>query len=41
VKKDLWGGAFLTKGHFISAAGKAGNEKTISEYVKEQGRDTK
>lgn len=38
VKKALWGGAFWTKGDFIRTVGKSGNERTISEYVKEQGR---
>jgi REP element-mobilizing transposase RayT len=38
VKKALWGGEFWTKGYFISTVGKSGNERTISEYVKEQGR---
>ncbi len=38
VKQALWGGEFWTKGYFISTAGRSGNEKTISDYVKEQGR---
>ena len=38
VKKALWGGEFWTKGYFINTVGKSGNERTISEYVKEQGR---
>jgi REP element-mobilizing transposase RayT len=38
VKKALWGGEFWTKGYFISTVGKSGHERTISEYVKEQGR---
>ena len=39
VKKQLWGGEFWTKGYFINTVGQFGNEKTISEYVREQGRD--
>jgi REP element-mobilizing transposase RayT len=39
VKKALWGGEFWTKGYFISTVGKSGNERTICEYVKEQGGD--
>ncbi|MBN1186842.1 MAG: IS200/IS605 family transposase [Bacteroidales bacterium] len=38
VKKQLWGGEFWTKGYFINTVSKFGNEKTITEYVKEQGR---
>jgi len=38
VKKALWGGEFWTKGYVISTVGKSGNERTISAYVKEQGR---
>ena len=39
VKKQLWGGEFWTKGYFINTVGQFGNEKTISEYVKKQGRE--
>ena len=39
VKKQLWGGEFWTKGYFINTVGQFGNEKTISEYVREQGRE--
>ena len=37
VKKKLWGGEFWTKGYFINTVGQNGNEKSISEYVKNQG----
>ena len=39
VKKQLWGGEFWIKGYFINTVGQFGNEKTISEYVKKQGRE--
>jgi REP element-mobilizing transposase RayT len=39
VKKQLWGGEFWTKGYFINTVGQFGNEKTIAEYVKKQGRE--
>lgn len=39
VKKKLWGGQFWTDGYFVSTVGQHGNEKTISEYVKNQGRE--
>lgn len=38
VKEALWGGEFWTKGYFINTVGQFGNEKTISAYVKKQGR---
>jgi len=37
VKKQLWGGEFWTDGYFASSVGKHGNEKTIANYVKQQG----
>jgi len=39
VKKALWGGEFWTKGYYINTVSQFGNEKTISEYVKNQGRE--
>jgi putative transposase len=38
VKKKLWGGEFWTDGYYASTVGKYGNENTIIDYVKEQGR---
>ena len=38
VKKRLWGGEFWSDGHFVSTVGKHGNEDTIANYVKAQGR---
>ena len=38
VKKTLWGGEFWTDGYYASTVGKHGNENTISEYVKKQGK---
>jgi REP element-mobilizing transposase RayT len=38
VKEKLWGGEFWTDGYYASTVGKHGNENTISDYVKEQGR---
>lgn len=40
VKKYLWGGAFWTSGYFINTVGQKGNEETIQQYLKEQGRET-
>ena len=37
VKEQLWGGEFWSDGYFGSTVGKHGNEKMISNYVKEQG----
>jgi REP element-mobilizing transposase RayT len=39
VKKKLWGGQFWSSGYFISTVGKHGNEETIMNYVKNQGRN--
>jgi len=41
VKRQLWGGEFWTKGYFISTVGRHGNEDTIKNYVKKQGRTEK
>lgn len=38
VKKALWGGEFWSRGYFINTVGQFGNEKSITEYVKQQGR---
>jgi REP element-mobilizing transposase RayT len=38
VKKQLWGGEFWTDGYFASTVGKHGNEETIGDYVKNQGK---
>jgi len=40
VKKQLWGGEFWTKGYFVNTVGQKGNEKTIANYVRNQGRET-
>jgi len=37
VKKLLWGGNFWTSGYYANTVGQHGNEKTISNYVKNQG----
>jgi REP element-mobilizing transposase RayT len=39
VKKQLWGGEFWTKGYFANTVGQKGNEKTIANYVRNQGRE--
>jgi REP element-mobilizing transposase RayT len=39
VKKKLWGGKFWSSGYYVNTVGQHGNEKTISEYVKNQGRE--
>ena len=38
VKDILWGGEFWTKGYYVNTVGQYGNEKTISAYVRKQGR---
>ena len=39
VKKKLWGGEFWSDGYFASTVGKHGDESTIRNYVKNQGRE--
>jgi len=41
VKRQLWGGEFWTKGYFMSTVSRHGNEDTIKNYVKNQGRAEK
>ena len=38
IKQKLWGGEFWSDGHYVSTVGKHGDEKTIGNYVKAQGR---
>ena len=40
VKKQLWGGNFWSAGFFVNTVSKYGGEKTISNYVKNQGKQT-
>ena len=37
VKKQLWGGEFLTDGFFVNTVGQHGSEESIKNYVKNQG----
>ena len=39
VKKELWGGEFWTDGYFMNTVGQKGNENSVAEYVREQGKD--
>jgi putative transposase len=39
VKKQLWGGEFWSDGFFVNTVSKFGGEKTISNYVKNQGME--
>jgi putative transposase len=41
VKKQLWGGQFWTKEYLMSTVGRYGDEDTIKNYVKKQGRPEK
>jgi len=38
VKQKLWGGEFWTKGFYVNTVGKHGDENTIQNYVKSQGK---
>lgn len=37
VKQKLWGGEFWSDGFYVSPVGQHGSEKTIQEYVRNQG----
>lgn len=39
VKQQLWGGEFWTDGYFKNTVSKFGDESSITEYVREQGRE--
>jgi len=39
VKKKLWGGEFWSDGYFVSTVGPQGNEYTIANYVRDQGKE--
>jgi len=39
LKKELWGSSLWTSGYYASTVGKKGNEITIINYVKQQGRE--
>ena len=39
VKIQLWGGEFWSDGYFASSVGRHGDENSIKDYVKGQGKD--
>ena len=39
VKKQLWGGEFWSKGYFVNTVGQKGNEESIANYIRSQGRE--
>ena len=39
VKKKLWGGEFWGDVYFVNTVGQHGNEETISNYIKNQGKE--
>ena len=41
VREELWGGEFWADGYFVSTVGQHGNEDTLKEYVRNQGRGLK
>ena len=38
-KKVLWGGEFWSKGFFMNTVGQHGNEQSIANYIKNQGKE--
>jgi len=41
LKKKLWASSFWTSGYFISSVGQHGNEATIANCVRNQGKGKK
>jgi len=39
VKRQLWSGEFWSKGFYVNTVGRHGDENTIKENVKNQGRE--
>lgn len=39
VKQQLWGGEFWSDGYFVNTVSKYGGENTITNYVKNQGKE--
>lgn len=39
VKRQLWGGEFWSKGYYVNTVGQHGNEESIRNYVRAQGRE--
>ena len=39
VKQKLWGGEFWSKDFYVNTVGKHGDENTIQNYVKSQGKE--
>ena len=39
VKKQLWGGEFWSDGYYVATVSEHGNEKVISNYVRNQGNE--
>jgi len=39
VKQKLWGGEFWTDGFYVATVGQKAVERTIAEYVREQGKE--
>lgn len=39
VKQKLWGGEFWSKGYYVNTVGRHGDENTIQNYVKSQGKE--
>ena len=39
VKQKLWGGEFWSKGYYVNTVGRHGDENSIQQYVKSQGKE--
>ena len=41
IREELWVREFWTDGYFVSTVGQHGNEDTLKEYVRDQGKGLK
>ncbi len=41
IKKELWGGSFLTSGYYANTVGQYGNLDVIKNYIENQGKEYK
>ena len=39
IKQKLWGGELWAKGYYVNTVGRHGDENTIQNYVRSQGRE--
>ena len=38
IKKELWGGEFLSDGYYVATVGERGNLSKVENYIQKQGK---